>query len=69
MHVAHGRVAPPQREERRLVQHGAEVDGGVEAGQVQLQPIGLGQGFVQREFNNVEFHTASGRHEGKAQIG
>ncbi|MNT06668.1 hypothetical protein D3C72_1413460 [compost metagenome] len=69
MDVTYRRIAPPQREERRLVQHGAEVDGGVEAGQVQLQPIGLGQGFVQREFNNVEFHTASGRHEGKAQIG
>ncbi|MNV29140.1 hypothetical protein D3C71_1203550 [compost metagenome] len=69
MDVTYRRIAPPQREERRLVQHGAEVDGGVEAGQVQFQPIGLGQGFVQREFNDVEFHAARGRHKGKAQIG
>ena len=65
--VAHRLFAVPQCEQRGPVQHLAEVDRGIGAGQVQFKAEGLGQRFVQGKFDDVEFHPVD-HAEGEAQV-
>lgn len=65
--VTHGPPALPEGEVGGLVEDLAEVDGGVEAGQLQGQAVGLGEVFVEGEGHDLEVGGADG--EGEAQIG
>ncbi|MDT4795320.1 hypothetical protein FQZ97_278800 [compost metagenome] len=65
--VAHWLAALPDGEQPGAIEHLAEVDGGVGAAQVHVQPEGLGQAFVEPELDHVEVVGAGG--EGEAQIG
>ena len=65
VYMAHRMLPAPNREKRGLVQQRAEINGGVDAGQFEAKPIGLGQRFVQREFNDVKRRAAGGG-EGEA---
>ena len=65
--MTHGLPALPEGEVGGLVQDLAEVDGGVDFGQLQGQAVGLGQAFVEGEGHDLEVGGADG--EGEAQIG
>ncbi|KVH40972.1 hypothetical protein WS88_05680 [Burkholderia cepacia] len=66
MNVTHRLATLPDREQAVVIEHLAEVDGGVGAGQFYLQVEGLGQALVQGELHHLERFVASG--EGEAQV-
>ncbi|MNW94602.1 hypothetical protein D3C86_240050 [compost metagenome] len=69
MDVSHGHIPAPDREQRRLIQHRAKVHRRIEARQLHAQKEGLGQGFIEREFEHLEVHACGGRGERKTHIG
>ncbi len=54
MHVTHRLPALPNREQAVTIEHLAKVDGGIRAGQFNLQEKGLGQALVQGELDDLE---------------
>ncbi|WP_230954526.1 hypothetical protein [Burkholderia cepacia] len=54
MHVTHRLPNLPNREHAAAIEHLAEVDGGIRAGQFHLQQEGLGQALVQGELDDLE---------------
>ncbi len=66
--MAHCLVPAPDGKERGLIQQRTEINGGVDAGQFDAQPIGLGQELnVQREFNDIKFHATGEKWKVKTQ--
>lgn len=67
MDMPYGLPAAPDREQRGLVQQRAGIRGSVKAGKLHAQPVGLGQGLLERERIDLERPAVLG-HESEAQV-
>ena len=67
MDMPYGLRAAPDREQRGLVQQRAGIRGSVKAGKLHAQPVGLRQGLLERERDDLERPAVLG-HESEAQV-